>query len=89
MWSPQQSLANQEDKQWQRRHHKHQPHIKTMATQSIAVMEHFPVKEIWKQIGMSTWESIRATHIDLNVNAASVLRHLGGGIHGHLGLTIG
>eukprot|EP00957_Ditylum_brightwellii_P089514 6816099-Ditylum_brightwellii.AAC.1 len=60
-----------------------------MATQIIAVMEHFLVKTIQKQIGMPTWESIRAIHINLNANAASVLINLGGGRYGYLGLTIG
>eukprot|EP00957_Ditylum_brightwellii_P133778 10200765-Ditylum_brightwellii.AAC.1 len=60
-----------------------------MAASSTAVMEHFPVKEIPKQNGMPSWDSIQAIHLHLNTNAASVPSDLGGGQHGHLGLTIG
>eukprot|EP00957_Ditylum_brightwellii_P065456 4965971-Ditylum_brightwellii.AAC.1 len=59
-----------------------------MATQSSAVMEHFLAKKILQQTGMPTWKIIRATHIDLTANAASVPSDLGGGRHCHLGLTI-
>eukprot|EP00957_Ditylum_brightwellii_P061411 4661272-Ditylum_brightwellii.AAC.1 len=38
---------------------------------------------------MPTWDSIRAVHLQLNTNAASVPSDLGGGQRGHLGLTIG
>eukprot|EP00957_Ditylum_brightwellii_P077497 5888759-Ditylum_brightwellii.AAC.1 len=38
---------------------------------------------------MPTWDSIKAIHLHLNGNAASVPSDLGGGQHGHLGLTIG
>eukprot|EP00957_Ditylum_brightwellii_P128810 9825753-Ditylum_brightwellii.AAC.1 len=38
---------------------------------------------------MPTWDSIRAIHLHLNTNAASVPSNLGGGQHVHLGLTIG
>eukprot|EP00957_Ditylum_brightwellii_P104423 7953550-Ditylum_brightwellii.AAC.1 len=61
----------------------------TMAASSTAVMEHFPVKEVPKQTGMPTWDSIRAIHLYFNANAASVPSDLEGGQHGHLGLTIG
>eukprot|EP00957_Ditylum_brightwellii_P082019 6236891-Ditylum_brightwellii.AAC.1 len=38
---------------------------------------------------MPTRESIQTIHINLNANTASVPSDLGGGAHGHLGLTIG
>eukprot|EP00957_Ditylum_brightwellii_P203852 15336542-Ditylum_brightwellii.AAC.1 len=59
-----------------------------MAVQSITVMEYFQVKKIQKQTGMTTGESIRAIHINLNGNAASVLIGLVRGRHCHLSLTI-
>eukprot|EP00957_Ditylum_brightwellii_P199957 15243390-Ditylum_brightwellii.AAC.1 len=40
-------------------------------------------------MGMPTWDSTRAIHLQLNANAASVPSDLGGGQHGHLGLLIG
>eukprot|EP00957_Ditylum_brightwellii_P066792 5068271-Ditylum_brightwellii.AAC.1 len=44
-------------------------------------MEHFSVKEIWKQIGLPTGESIRSIYINLNSNAISVSSNLGDGHH--------
>eukprot|EP00957_Ditylum_brightwellii_P042306 3203603-Ditylum_brightwellii.AAC.2 len=61
----------------------------TMAASSTAVMEHFLVKKVPKQTRMPSWDSSRAIHLRLNVNAASVPSYLGGGQHGHLRLTIG
>eukprot|EP00957_Ditylum_brightwellii_P130084 9921844-Ditylum_brightwellii.AAC.1 len=59
-----------------------------MALSNTAVMEHFPVKNILKQAGMPTWDSIWAIHFNVNANEASVPSDLGGGAHGHLRLTI-
>eukprot|EP00957_Ditylum_brightwellii_P014596 1099910-Ditylum_brightwellii.AAC.1 len=59
-----------------------------MASSNTAVMDYFLVKDIPKQASMPTWKSIWAIHLNLNANAASVPSSLGGGAHGHLGLTI-
>eukprot|EP00957_Ditylum_brightwellii_P026399 1996786-Ditylum_brightwellii.AAC.1 len=60
-----------------------------MASPNSAVMDHFLVKDIPRQAGMPTWESIQAIHLNLNVNAASVPSDLGGRALGYLSLTIG
>eukprot|EP00957_Ditylum_brightwellii_P058741 4453896-Ditylum_brightwellii.AAC.1 len=85
----QQSFANQEDNQWRQWHCQRQKNTGTMAAWNTLVMEHFWVKEIPKQTGMPSWDSIYAIHLSLNANAASVPSDLGGGQHGHLSLTIG
>eukprot|EP00957_Ditylum_brightwellii_P202346 15329759-Ditylum_brightwellii.AAC.1 len=59
-----------------------------MTSSNTAVMDHFLVKDIPKQAGIPTWESIWEIHLNLNANATLVMRDLGGGAHGHLGLTI-
>eukprot|EP00957_Ditylum_brightwellii_P078042 5932375-Ditylum_brightwellii.AAC.2 len=59
-----------------------------MAASNTAVMEHFPVKEIPRHTGMPSWDSIWEIRLHLNANAASIPSDLGGGQHGHLGLTI-
>eukprot|EP00957_Ditylum_brightwellii_P004711 358270-Ditylum_brightwellii.AAC.1 len=59
-----------------------------MTSPNSTVMDHFLVKDIPRQAGMPTWESVWAIHLNLNANAASVPSDLGGGAHSHLGLTI-
>ena len=53
-----------------------------------SIREGFPYPTIPKQNGLPTYESIKAVHIKLKTNAASVPSNLGGGAHGNLGLIL-
>ena len=53
-----------------------------------AIRESFPFSTIPPQTGQPTYESIRAVHMKLKSNAASIPSTLGGGNHGLLGLIL-
>ena len=60
----------------------------TTAPSVETIRDGFPFPTIPKQPGLPTYETIKAVHMKLKANAASVPSALGGGNHGLLGLII-
>ena len=53
-----------------------------------SLIEGFPKATPTKISGLPTYETIKRLNDDISANAASVHTDLGGGNHGHLGLTV-
>ena len=53
-----------------------------------AIRDSFPFPTLPKQMGVPTFETIKAAHMKLKTNAASIPSTLGGGNHGLLGLVL-
>ena len=48
----------------------------------------FPMKDLTRIIGMTTYETLHMMHLELKTNSTSVHSNLAGGQFGHLGLVL-
>ena len=53
-----------------------------------SLIDRFPKPNPTNIVGIPTYESIKRLNDDISTNAASVHTSLGGGNHGHLGMTV-
>lgn len=53
-----------------------------------SLIEGFPKATPTRIVGIPTYENIKRLNDDISANAASIHSELGGGTHGHLGLTV-
>ena len=57
-------------------------------TVSTDLQDNFPYPVLTKIVGTPTYDSIKVVNDELSANAASVHSDLGGGLHGHLAITM-
>ena len=57
-------------------------------TASTDLQDNFPYPVLTKIVGTPTYDSIKVVNDELSANAASVHSDLGGGLHGHLAITM-
>ena len=63
-----------------------------MATSSVTTVEKFietfPILALSRITGTPTYENLKTLNEELNANATSIVTTQGGGVHGHLALTV-